>query len=199
MYYFLLLFLLCCCFVDCNIATERRRDPGRPTGPSKPRERRERERERDKDRLRHHRSRSPPSRWPAALEYEARLRQMERLAHGPPFHDPFRDPYFEAYGPAKLRDPYARPREDPYDRHRDRMGPYPYHPPRDPHDRERDMFMYDRFGPPPGRDSLESPPPSWLRGGPPPRGRGSPPVGEARAAGDRHVDMEIIVVNKQQK
>lgn len=187
-----------CIFVDCNIATERRKDPGKPP----PRDRRERER----DRLRRHRSRSPVSRFPPDLEYEARLRHMERLRQldRDPYHDPYIDPYARA-----MRDPYARAREDPYERYRDRMAypPWDYYGSRDPYERERERDMYyGRMGPP-GREGYEGPPPPRGRESPPPvRGRGSPPLGPpatggsgAGGGGEKPVDMEIIVVNKQQK
>jgi len=101
---------------------------------------------------------------------------------------PIRDPYGPSYG---------RPRDDPYDRFRDRYPPPrdfpPYPPPRDrdfPPYREREPFdRYPLDYPPPreGREPFDSP-------------RG-PPWRDSldRKDGEKITDMEIVVVNRQQK
>ena len=145
---------------------------------------------------------------------------------GMPHHD--REGDFERFPPPPhMRgEPYGRPRDDPYERHplprdRERFGPPRdfYASPRDgyplpsPHDR----FSYD-YPPPRGR---RSPPlASYDRGGPPERDRFLSPDGwekerekrvvtaaaaaaPAKAEGGggegRSVDMEIIVINRQQR
>ena len=140
----------------------------------------------------------------------------------PYHHDRERD--FDRLPPGHMRgDPYGRPRDDPYERYqpprdRDRFGPprdfygspRDSYPPPPPHDR----YPYDYPHPRGGRGA--SPPTSYDRGAPPERERfsaheewerekrpGPPPVPLAKAEGGgaegRSVDMEIIVINRQQR
>ena len=178
---------------------------------------RDRSRERERDRLYRRRSRSPPY-MPHDMELRARFRPMDRM-HGyppPPFREPFfdfpppRDPYFfpredmydmrDRYSmslPGRMRDPFAPAMPDLYDR----MSPLPLLRERDIRDREprdrepRDRDPRDRE---PRYDDL-----------PPTRPRSYSPLAKkdfalslsSMALGkvEKPTDMEIIVVNRQQK
>ena len=137
----------------------------------------------------------------------------------PPYHD--REREFDRYPPPR-GELYGRPRDDPYERYppprdRDRFGaPRDFYgpardsyPPLHPHDR----YHYD-YPPPRGRGS--PPPAIYDRDGPPERdhyfahedhwerekraGLAPPPRSEGSGGGEgRSVDMEIIVINRQQR
>jgi hypothetical protein len=168
---------------------------------------------RHRDRYGRNRSLSPPY-ISHELEYQSRLREYDRLRMPPP---PFRDPFFDPLGPPP-RDPFARPRDDPY--FMDRFGLPPL-PPLPPPGRMRDPYgplIPDpyRIGPPPpiphDREPLNPVPPRPLT---PPvapeRKRDSPmevvrdmlrdrgPLRERSGQSEKIMDMEIIVVNRQQK
>lgn len=132
---------------------------------------------------------------------------------GVPYHDPERDPHFDRFPPPHMRDPYFRPRDDPYEhipRDRDRFGPprdY-YGPPRESFPPPHDRHPYDY--PPRPRGS----PPNFERGGPGDWDRRvsteewererekrvafPPPKVEGDVEG-KGVDLEIIVINRQQR
>ena len=169
------------------------------------------------------RSPSPPFRPRDRFEMERPVRwERERvgwrgspppMGGGPPFRDRERDPHFERFSPhPHMRDPYTRPRDDPYERYpRDRERFQP--PPRDFFGPQRDHF-------PPPRDRFHPDHP-LRRGSPPPlpdfdRGlerdrrlsmeeweRDRRPVlapMRREANGSKgQVDMEIIVINRQQR
>lgn len=170
---------------DVNIATERRKEPPPPMRkrpPPPPR------------------SPSPPPRFRDRYEFD-RVRQWERFGRRSPpppfpFRDPYRDrdPYYDRFGPPMRGPGYGRPRDDPYDRYRDR-----YPPPRDfppyPPSRERDFYRD-----PLDRHPLDYPPPRDERDRDHydyPRGPGRGPI--ERRDGEKVTDMEIVVVNRQQK
>ena len=200
---------------DVNIATERRKDapPERRGGYG------------GRGGGRRPRSPSPPYRHRDRYEMDRPMR-WERMNWrggsppplGPPFRDRDRDrdPYYDRYLPPPGREPYSRPRDDPYERYgRDRER---YPPPRD--------FL--SYGGPPPRDhpsprSRYPPdyPPRW---GSPEYDRGPErerhmermerereresyrererrPVlpRQEEDEGCRPVDMEIIVINRQQR
>lgn len=167
--------------LELNIATERRppgggggpphprggggaRRPGPPRSPPSPRFRGRFEPDRE-------RFRPPP------MDRYSRYSPPSPPPPPPPhYHD---DPYYHDRRPPPppLRDPYARPRDDLYDRYHDRY-------------------------PPPGRGDFpprDYPPP---RDFPPPR-RGPPPQEYLRelpsSSEPGSGDMEVIVVNRQQK
>lgn len=132
---------------------------------------------------------------------------------GVPYHDHERDPHFDRFPPPHMRDPYFRPRDDPYEhipRDRDRFGPprdY-YGPPRESFPPPHDRHPYDY--PPRPRGS----PPNFERGGPGDWDRRvsteewererekrvafPPPKVEGDVEG-KGVDLEIIVINRQQR
>ena len=201
-------------FSDCNIATERRKDSQQ--------ERRGGFSSRGSNRRQH--SPSPPYRHRDRYEMEHHSR-YERGGWrgspppmGPPLRERDRDHYFDRYLPPPIREPYSRPRDDPYERYgreRERFPP-PLPPPRDfhsyggprdlPSPRERYPSDYPpRWGSPefdhrgPERErhlSLERER-DWERERRP-RLEAPPPkqdVGRDR----RPVDMEIIVINRQQR
>ena len=178
---FILSFQTCFYFSELNIATERRppgggggpphprggggaRRPGPPRSPPSPRFRGRFEPDRE-------RFRPPP------MDRYSRYSPPSPPPPPPPhYHD---DPYYHDRRPPPppLRDPYARPRDDLYDRYHDRY-------------------------PPPGRGDFpprDYPPP---RDFPPPR-RGPPPQEYLRelpsSSEPGSGDMEVIVVNRQQK
>lgn len=130
---------------------------------------------------------------------------------GPPYRERERDLHFDRFPPSQIREPYSRLRDDSYERFprdRERFGPprdY-FGPPRDNFQPPRDRYPHDypprRGSPPPNYDwpperdrrvSIEE----WDRD----RDRRSTPL-PARTATDsdgRRVDMEIIVINRQQR
>ena len=185
-------------FSDVNIATERHRDfqPSqrfrggfsghggrRPSPPFRHRDRFEMER---------------PMRW----ERERMgWRESSPPLGPPPFRNRERDFYYDRFPPPPMRDPYNRPRDDSFER-------YP------PRDRERFPPPRDMYGPPP-RDTYAPPPPPRDRYGPD-YPRGSPEYdrgGHEDRERDKRplfsrsepdvvksgVDLEIIVINRQQR
>ena len=146
------------------------------------------------------------SRWgrrspsPGRLEHEMRMRhmEMERMRMGPRFRGPPMEPLFDDF---PMRDPYLHPRDDPFDRIREPLPPPirdmppirdvpPRPPPREPPVRSRDPPPeWEEFGRPRDREERRAPPPlqtaslSAYR----PEESGKP------------LDMQIIVVNRQQK
>lgn len=187
-------------FPDVHLAIERRRpkdgdlDRGHHRSRHDDYRHRDRDRDRDRDRERERRrgrSRSPPY-LPPELEYRARMRHLERMHMLPPLRDPYFDPMFP---PPHPRDFMRPPRDDPYDHPRDRYPPPP--PP---------MRMRDPYGPPEPYDRMGPPLRERERPLPPPRPPTPPSLPPERRAGgggggggDRPTDMEIIVVNRQQK
>lgn len=200
-----------------NIATERRKDPSDAKRPrysdegyhSRGRASRfEQGHENYYEDSFDHDRRSERSRWgpprrspsPGRIEYEMRMRRMEMERRGGPRFRDGPDPYIEPVR-RPLRDPYFRPRDDPYDRLRDeryprdfppRPGPFPREPMRvrepmlDPdYDRPRDPY---RPLPPPVEERREPPPT-----------RGIPPAFRNEVRAEHALEMQIIVVNKQQK
>ena len=197
-------------FSDVNIATERRKDVPleRNRGGFSGRGGR-----------RYPRSPSPPYRpHHDRFEMDRPSMRWERDRMGwrgasPPMGDlPYRDrerEHYDRFPPPHMRDPYARPRDDPYERYprdRDRFGPprdY-YGPPRDAYPPPRDRYPHDypphRGSPPPSyrgslaeRDQREE----WERERRPPI---PAPTARPEVAGDeKRVDMEIIVINRQQR
>ena len=197
-------------FSDVNIATERRKEPppdrprgnaggrgGRwPRSPSPPYRSHHDHFEMDR----------PPMRW----ERDRWHGSPPPMGRGP-YHDRERDPHFDRFPPPPhMRDPYGRPRDDPYDyypRDRDRFVP-----PRDYYDPPHPRDRYPPYDYPPPRRG--SPPTSFDRGGPEwdrrmsieERERGDrerravlpSPKAELNAEG-RSVDLEIIVINRQQR
>lgn len=141
---------------------------------------------------------------------------------GGPYHDRERDPHFDrGFPPPHMRDHYARPRDDPYERYPPRGDRERYIPPsrdfygspRDnfpPH--YRDPYPYD-YPPPRGRGS--PPPPNFERGGGPEwdrrmsieewererekRGPLVPVKPDVGVGEGRRADMVIIVINRQQR
>eukprot|EP00731_Ephydatia_muelleri_P038343 Em0728g2a len=165
--------VLCGLRLDVNIATERRKEPGRQSRPqtSRPQQRR---------RVPSRSPSPPPEKYPSYDRYP------RSYSPPPPFPPPFRlpyrersferDPYYERY---PVRDPYYYPRDDPYERHRERPRDYPlYHPPREYSPRD----PYEHLPPPPPVPHVDLPPP-------PPR--------EAEKS-KAPLDMEVIVVGRDQ-
>ena len=127
---------------------------------------------------------------------------------GPPYRDRERDVHFDRFPP---RDPYARIRDDSYERYprdRERFGPprdY-FGPPRDNFPPPRDRYPYD-YDYPPHRGSSPSnfdwPPErerrvsidDWERD----KRAAPPPVRPATDGNGKRIDMEIIVINRQQR
>ena len=179
-------------FPDVNIATERRKEPLPPPVRSK---------------RPPQRSPSPPPRFRDRYEFD-RGRPWDRFGRRsppPPPHfrprEPYHDPYYDRFMPP-MRDPYGpsygRPRDDPFDRYRDRYPPPrdfpPYPPPRErdfPPYRDREPF--DRYPPdyPPAHEGREREPFDSPRG----------PWRDSldKKDGEKLTDMEIVVVNRQQK
>ncbi|KAL5466831.1 hypothetical protein EMCRGX_G030982 [Ephydatia muelleri] len=142
--------VLCGLRLDVNIATERRKEPGRQSRPqtSRPQQRR---------RVPSRSPSPPPEKYPSYDRYP------RSYSPPPPFPPPFRlpyrersferDPYYERY---PVRDPYYYPRDDPYERHRERPRDYPlYHPPREYSPRD----PYEHLPPPPPVPHVDLPPP----------------------------------------